>query len=77
MGCVERYGPRHEEKMGWVLGCAQQQTFLEGHGVWIWEERTLVTIFLFLETRNIHFIYSQRVSGLQKYTGKLVAELKN
>lgn len=31
--------------------------------------RGLVITFLFLETSNIYFIHSQRVSGLQKYIG--------
>lgn len=31
--------------------------FQEGHGVWIWEERTLAIIFLFLETNNIYILY--------------------
>lgn len=42
--------------------------FQEGHGVWIWEEKTLLIMYLFLET-NIYFIYLQRLSGLQKYIG--------
>lgn len=52
-----------------ILKSQKELYFQEGHGVWIWEERTRLITFLFLETSNIYFTYSRRVSGLQKYIG--------